>query len=363
MSQTDEERKPWTALILVVGVIGAIWWFLGARAPKLLGQSQEVDCTRATISWRTGTPCFSLVEYWASGSGQRARSQPKTAMSGSHEHVLSDLKPGTSYGFQLLYAFSAGGDYRAISPVEFVFVTIADIRFSDIAVDPGPQRAEISWTTNIPTDTVITIGPPGGRTRQVSGSGQQGQTHHRLTVQGLEPGMEYRFQIVASDPAGKVKPMTGNQTAFSTSTRESRGADTYLGEASKSAAAEYAKMTPEERAKAARSVQDFIHAGAPSHLSKDHEPRNLSDAGGDFDSRMDALRKKVEEFKKRGVDVDRWLKNPDVEKKIRELEQSKSIERLDEISYALDHVDEERIKSFLSPPQDPPALGSLESAK
>jgi hypothetical protein len=271
------------AAVLVAAVIGALWCLPGPRTPKLLGQSQEVSSTSATISWRTSSPCFSLVEYWPGPSGQRNRSRPESSVTEYHEQVLTDLKSGTSYSFQLLHASAAGGDYRALSPVEFVFVTDA------------------------------------------------------------------------------AKPVTGKEKVASSPTTESVAAGPDLGEMARSAAHQYSKMTPEERQKAIRSVQEFVHAGAPSSLGKDRDPGGSS--GADFNSRMDALKRRVEEFRKKGVDVDHWLKNKDVEQKIRELEQSKSIEQLDEIAYALDHVDENRIRSFLASPEEPPPLPSLESGK
>ena len=172
---------------------------------------------RIRLSLMTATACavvfvLSAVPARAdgSGSGDRALSShllvgvpPNTALS---VHVESQEIPGSpavSSGYGIL-AFTFDDSGYPSGPLSVTIGEPPDVVISNVsAVDVTYSSAVITWSTNIPANSLVEYGETAAYGMQ-SPLYAAGVTEHSVAIGGLFPGTEYHFRAVSEDGFGGV---------------------------------------------------------------------------------------------------------------------------------------------------------------
>jgi Purple acid Phosphatase, N-terminal domain/Fibronectin type III domain len=184
-------------------------------APSSISSIQVISTAlnQATITWNTSNKTTSSVEYGLSDTYGQVKTD--SAMSTTHSVSLSGLQSGATYHYRVkgqdqnnnLYA-SADNAFIPKSPPSITGLAVTNI------TDNG---AEIKFTTNIPTDALITYTDA----KNPKDSGSQGKpdmvTAHDLTLTNMTSGENFAISL-------KVRDVDGNETTqaapnFTTSKR------------------------------------------------------------------------------------------------------------------------------------------------
>jgi hypothetical protein len=161
----------------------------------------STNLNQAIITWKTSQKTTSGVEYGL--TDQYGQKKEDSAMAIAHSVTLSGLESGQLYHFRVkgkdinnnLYS---SGDYtfQPKSPPQIKNVKVAGITEHEIT---------INFTTNIPTDTLITYNDA----KNPENSGSQGNPQlglaHEIVLKNLAPGEVMSFSI-------KVRDEQGNET-------------------------------------------------------------------------------------------------------------------------------------------------------
>lgn len=232
--------------------------------------------------------------------------------------------------------------------------------------------AVISWKTSPDCFSLVEYRPADSVLKTRTPPEPAPVAEHRHVLTALSPGTSYKFQILHSTSAGGeytplspvefiVTTASPKPSSTATTAGPARAAsDSTLADASRQALDSYSTMSTQERSEAAKAVEVLIQ---PSPRPGEQALRSDPAHEAEFKSRLEVLRRKVEDYKRKGVDVDRWLKDVDIDKKVREIEASGSVGQLDDIMRALDGIDEDQIKSFIEPESAPPPLLPLGSSR
>ncbi|MGD0797326.1 MAG: fibronectin type III domain-containing protein [Acidobacteriaceae bacterium] len=157
--------------------------------------------TSATITWSTDVPANTIVAYGATTAlGQLTPVQ--TALSASHGVTLTGLDPGTTYYF-ICESTGANGvtGYSFMSNVTTTGPPpVAPIISNVTTSTPTSTSATITWTTDVPSNSLVNYGTTINFGLSVLDSTLS--TNHSVTLTGLSPGTRYDFQVLSADPAG-----------------------------------------------------------------------------------------------------------------------------------------------------------------
>ncbi|KKQ44016.1 MAG: RTX toxins and related Ca2+-binding protein, partial [Candidatus Moranbacteria bacterium GW2011_GWC2_37_8] len=160
---------------------------------KALGQ--------ATISWTTGEPTSSLIEYGLTtsyGSTKEDSSKVK-----EHLVTLSDLTPGETYHFRV----KGEDDLQNIfASSDITFQPKAPPKISDFKVDSITEHgAVVTFNTNVSTDAIVNF----ENTEKSEDAGFQGRpdyvSKHEIKLKDLTSGATFSVKL-------KVRDEDGNET-------------------------------------------------------------------------------------------------------------------------------------------------------
>lgn len=170
--------------------------------PTITGVKAEgISDSMAVITWTTGEPADSLVEFGAGVSYGRTAADTTYTM--KHSVTLTGLSPATVYHFRVK-SKDASGNEAASEDYTFATTaapdktppTLSSIRIEGIT----NALAIVTWETNEPSDGVVEYGATSDLGLTASQSGFF--TKHEITLTGLKPATTYYFRLKSKDPSG-----------------------------------------------------------------------------------------------------------------------------------------------------------------
>ncbi|MEK7659600.1 MAG: fibronectin type III domain-containing protein, partial [Patescibacteria group bacterium] len=182
-----------------------------AGPPRILGSKPNVTVTDTTaiIEWETLTETNSIVSYASDIEFEDDKDNPYTKEAGKksefvtvHKVTLTELKPFTSYNFQI--SGEEKGGTKTIG-INRTFKTLPiQPKFDEFKIgDITEYSVRVSWKTNIPTKAVINIQDRTtgeGRTIEVSDV----QLEHEYVAKDLKSETKYALFIVAQSEEGET---------------------------------------------------------------------------------------------------------------------------------------------------------------
>lgn len=158
-----------------------------------------------SINWSTDEPSTSVVDFGLGVISQQA-SQPGLVT--THSVTLTGLAVSSIYAFSVS-STDASGNGPTTSTVQYfttqdppgditppVFVSGPTVSFVD------QTTAIITWTTDEPTDEVLSWGPAPSLSQVVTGAPGLFVQVHTVTLTGLTASSLYTYQVAATDPDG-----------------------------------------------------------------------------------------------------------------------------------------------------------------
>lgn len=156
--------------------------------------SPEIDTTGAYISWTTGEPATTQVEYGTT-AGYGFETGVDAALTLNHAVSLSGLTPGVTYHYRVKSVDAAGNsgvsaDRTFTTTPASTTITISDIAVSGITT----SSAIITWTTNTPTNSQVEYGLTDtyGLSTVLDTTPT---TMHSMSLSGLLSGTIYHYRI------------------------------------------------------------------------------------------------------------------------------------------------------------------------
>lgn len=154
---------------------------------------QHLSPSSVKISFRTNVAATSLVMYGPTNT--YGTFTPRTPTSRTyHEHILEGLTPATTYHFRIRAGAVEDGDAFSSD------MTFTTQNGSAVVVVSGPTAsavsdtsATISWTTNVPSTSVVEYGPDFNYGSTVSNA--QPVTEHVIRLSNLNPNTNYQFRV------------------------------------------------------------------------------------------------------------------------------------------------------------------------
>lgn len=163
-------------------------------------QSSGLTNTAATITWTTNLASSSRVEYGttiAYGSMTPLDGTPVT----SHSVALSGLTPNTPYHYRVI---SANVNGTATSG-DYTFTTLGPPTITSGPVaSTTASSATITWTTDWPSNGVVTYGLTSSYGSQASDLNTS-TTSHSVTITGLTPTTLYHYTCSSTNAYGTAQ--------------------------------------------------------------------------------------------------------------------------------------------------------------
>jgi len=190
-------RAPISSIILcvILSVVG--WSQTPAGAIKVIAGpiAQNVSDSQATIWWQTSQPSATVVKYGLAPDRLTDTAQQPWGDE-SHSVQLEDLKPNTTYFFEMLRPSGEvlGTGRFQTQPSGFQQTQPVRIVEGPRIEFLGGDEAVISWSTNVPSSAVVRYGL---NPASMSHTAEQpwGQAAHRITISGLRQGETYYFAV------------------------------------------------------------------------------------------------------------------------------------------------------------------------
>ena len=194
-------------------------------------------------------------------------------------------------------------------PLEAAGLPYAGAGISNISVTPAYNRVTVSWTTAVPTDTVIQF--VGQQATGQTWSRSQGlTTRHILVINGLGSEQVYRWFIVATDAAGRqsVSLPLGFRTLFGTLPQPRPGSVCQCGFYFPTR-----PMTPAERERLRASFDRY--ANPKLELSQAEKSilftiKTNPASEDDFNNRLQQARAWLDSLRRAGKDVEKLAQAP-----------------------------------------------------
>ena len=226
-------------LLLTMVLTVAVAYAVAAPAPQA-GQDiritngpviEEATSNAAVIAWSTDVPSSSQVWYGTEKNNLTHSAEAPDNGSKTHRVRIANLKPNTTYYFQVESSQRHGNRGEAESAGVRSFKTTApgahpvhnqnaqlvendrqagDVEGGKVRITNGPvieevdsNHAQIAWSTNIKGSTRVTYGTDMGNLSQLAEApwGVGGLTH-RVQLKNLKPGTTYFFQVETGQAAG-----------------------------------------------------------------------------------------------------------------------------------------------------------------
>jgi len=126
---------------------------------------------------------------------------------------LPSLDSGTLYHYRIVAEVENGGKFYSD---DYQFTTIpypviSNIRFQPV-VDSTTSAVEVTWNTNVPTDSIVGFRAPGISQEE---SKSDVETTHRIAIENMASNSEYIFTIKGRDNYGNLatsEPQTWRST-------------------------------------------------------------------------------------------------------------------------------------------------------
>lgn len=163
----------------------------------------KVGLTVATIQFTSKDATKVDVQFGKGEDFGGIKSLNTSAKESKYEIELSGLDDGAKYFYRITMFDSEGGEYKSSI---FSFTTpprprISNLSFQPIVGEPTSTQ-QITWTTNVPTNTLITYGK-----ENTSGSDIQTpelKTEHEIIVRNLEDDSKYFLFAQGRDEGGNL---------------------------------------------------------------------------------------------------------------------------------------------------------------
>lgn len=178
-------------------------------APKFIGGRPIVTVTTetATIGWKTDREADSRVAYVEESMYNKESENPYGTETGDtevsstdHEVTIINLKPNTSYHYQLRSREKVG---RAGRSGDYTFKTLSlRPEISNLRVESVSENSAIlNWRTNVPTKSVIDYTDVSSG-KQLSQGDPQFLTIHHFQLNGLNGSTPYKILVHGDDETG-----------------------------------------------------------------------------------------------------------------------------------------------------------------
>ena len=159
----------------------------------LVPPSSTTPTWSAEITWRTNVNSTSVVEYGTDPSALATVSQPELVK--DHKVVLGNLVPGAVYTYRV--RSEAPGMKAGVSPQRtFAVLILKDavhILTPPRAENVKASEAEIVWTTDVESDSLVEYGVGGEFTEKVLDENLV--TLHRVKLTNLKSSTAYSFRV------------------------------------------------------------------------------------------------------------------------------------------------------------------------
>lgn len=166
-------------------------------------QISDIGLSSAIITWKTASVSESSIVYGLNTSYGLKVVDESASSTTNHTVRLSNLSNGTTYHFQII-GKDTDGQLTASDDYIFTTLSLPQILNYSVGTVTG-NTAEISWNTNILTDSFIKFWQSD---KLESESTSQGTldfvTKHRLVVTGLIGKTTYSFRIIGRDASGNT---------------------------------------------------------------------------------------------------------------------------------------------------------------
>jgi PKD repeat protein len=171
--------------------------------PRLVAaELVSADVGQAIISWTTDEPASTQLAYGAGGELDLIFFEEEFAS--EHQAVLTGLKAGTAYEYQLSFTDASGNGPVVGELLSFTTAAVADAtppQLEGVGLEQiGDKSANVSWTTDEPASSFVYYGT--GEGLELSAGDGELTTEHRVMLTNLEPETGYRFQVESIDLAG-----------------------------------------------------------------------------------------------------------------------------------------------------------------
>ncbi|HWS48167.1 MAG TPA: fibronectin type III domain-containing protein, partial [Acidimicrobiia bacterium] len=158
----------------------------------------------ATLSWNAaGANGSAIAQYIVTSPA----TQPFTVSGTARSATIGNLVGGRAYTFTVS-ARDTFGDSTPSEPVTITIGLAPPGPPTSVSATAGTARAAVSWRAAAPNGAPVTsytvTASPGGATVVVPGS------RLNATVNGLTPGVAYRFHVAATNVAGQGPPAASN---------------------------------------------------------------------------------------------------------------------------------------------------------
>lgn len=173
-----------------------------------------ITATSATIQWTTSQPADSQVAYGNTSAYGSLTTLDPTLVT-AHSQTLTGLTPNTPVHYQVRSKIGSGLQYLA---GDFVFTTAPNIvngMISGLIVSSiTSSSATITWTTNVPANSVIDYGPTSSYL--LSTGTVDLVTSHSVVLYRLAPNTLYHYRAKSYDASGNAD-ITNDATFMTTS--------------------------------------------------------------------------------------------------------------------------------------------------
>lgn len=164
-------------------------------------QISDITLSSAIISWKTASILTSSIRYGKTtqyGSNLVDQSAGSTT---THTVRLSNLDSGSLYHFQIA---GVDADNQPVNSDDYIFTTLTLPLIDGLTIGTiTGNSAELSWRTNIPTDSFVSFWhSEEDETKAISQGSPDLTTVHHVVLTALSGKSEYNFRVIGRDTNG-----------------------------------------------------------------------------------------------------------------------------------------------------------------
>ncbi len=163
----------------------------------------DIRLTSATVTWKTTTVATSTIVYGKTANyGQTITDQSGSAVT-THTVKLEGLDHTTPYFFKI---YGTDSDGNQLVSDNYAFSTLTYPRAYDVRFEQQKNTAtstlKVTWTTNVPTSSIVTYNQEGESSKEVSKSTLE--TTHSMLVPNLQDNVLYYMSVGGRDAYGNA---------------------------------------------------------------------------------------------------------------------------------------------------------------
>ncbi len=171
--------------------------------------TQEVQASRVTLStaqitFTSVSAAKVVIQYGRSDSFGGVKEIQTSLSKSTYTVELNGLDDGSKYLYRLNTFDSEGNEYTGSTVLSFTTPArprIENLRLQPVEGEPTSTQ-RITWTTNVPTSSLVRYNTAGGPGREVSDSALV--TEHEITIKGLQDDTDYTFVAESRDKDGNL---------------------------------------------------------------------------------------------------------------------------------------------------------------